>query len=431
MSPVLTRFSPALTPRQVAETVFVARQRLLDALVQRVREAASGPNRHHTLIIGPRGSGKTHLLTLTYYQARDRRDQGERLQVVRLPEDPWTITSYRRLLQMIRDQLAPAGSRPEEEADLEAWLARSADQAGPVVLVVENLDRVLDQIGPAGQHKLRHLLQAGTALLLIASTTTVEANLGLSSHPFHGFFTTMRLGPLELGEARALTAHVAGLRHDEALADYLADAQALTRLRVIAHLTDGQPRVWATLATVMTATSLASLTDLLARGLDDLTPYYHERMVRLAPQPRAIIAELGALGRPLHVADLAARLDMEPKSCARSLGELKRGDWLREVVTPFDHLRDQRRTYYELADPMARLAIQLKTDQARALGGVVDFLLQWFPRHDPDLAIPETAPSHDGLELMWQVGEALARLPHGPLEPYLELPTAVRLALEL
>ena len=420
MTDVVTRFSPWLMPREVADAIYVSRHPFIETLVQRAAEAASGVNRHHTLVIGPRGSGKTTLFTMASYAISDLIDAGTRLRVVHVPEEAWQITSFRQLLQAIQRGCS-TGQPGATEAELTAWLEETSSADGVIVVFLENLDRVLTQIGLAGQQKLRHLLQTSGSLLLFASTTTTDQNLASTSKPFYNFFTTLRLEPLTMDQARQLLVAVAGLRDDTALVAWLGTDAATVRLNVIQHLAGSQPRLWASLANVMTIDSLESLTSLLRTGFADLLPSYLDQLAHLAPQQRLIVTELAQAGHPLHVAELAIRVDMEPKSVARVVGELKNSRWVAPVRTRYDHLLDRRRTYYELADPMTCFALRLADNYP--LDECVDFLIQWFSR---DLS---SAWSGDPA-FLGVVDDALASLSKPPADGYMTLSTVVRHALE-
>ena len=192
--PSLSRFTPSLMSRDLLERLFVARDRTLDAILARVDATAATSERNHTLLVGPRGSGKTHLVALVYHRIQERREAGAELQVAWLPEDPWTIVSYRHLLAAVADRLEPAleDEIPRPVAELEALLTATASKHGPIVVLVENLDRILNAVGNTGQQQLRHLLQADRSLLLVATSTRLDRTLSDQASPFYGFFTTTR-----------------------------------------------------------------------------------------------------------------------------------------------------------------------------------------------------------------------------------------------
>lgn len=457
----LSRFTPSLMSRELLERLFVARDRILDAIVARVEAAATSGERNHTLLVGPRGSGKTHLVSLVYHRTADLRSGGARLQVAWLPEDPWTIVSYRHLLTAIVERLEPAheGDMPRSPEQLESLLAERAAEHGPVVVLVENLDQILSALGDEGQQRLRHLLQVDRSLLLVATSTRLDRALSDQASPFYGFFTTTRLDPFDVDEAASMLTAIARERDDEDLVAYLASDEGRARLRTITHLAGGQPRMWAALASALTVGGLDELIDLLLTRFDDLTPYYQEQLGRLSGQQRLVVAELAEVDRPINVGELAERLEIEPRSLAKTMTELVDRGWATPTSSPVVGGLDRRRTYYELAEPLARLSFQIKESRGEPLRLIVEFLKHWFDppdlgsreihgraaeyvllaaqgqERDPVVAVtrslwrlPDTrAPA---VALLAEIDDALSALAGEEPEPFLRLPMPVRAALE-
>ncbi len=464
MSPptsAISRFTPSLMSRELLERLFVVRERKLDAILARVDAAASTSERNHTLLVGPRGAGKTHLVALAYHRINDRRSAGAALQVAWLPEDPWTIVSYRHLLAAIAERLEPAveGDIPRSAAELEAVLAARATERGPIVVLVENLDRILKALENKGQQQLRHLLQADRSLLLVATSTRLDRTLSDQASPFYGFFTTTRLKPFDVDEAAAMLKAIASERGDKRLVTYLDEPEGRARLRTIAHLAGGQPRMWATLASALTVGGLDELVDLLLTRFDDLTPYYQEQLARLSGQQRLIVAELAEMDHPLNVSELAERLEIDQRSLAKTMSELVDRGWAAPTTSPVTALLDQRRSYYELAEPLARLSFQIKESRGQPLRLIVEFLKHWFDPidvagsggegisaeymslarqgHDRDPVVAVTrrlqrlpATRARAVDLLGVIDDALASLTSGGPESFLRLPTPVRAALE-
>jgi len=195
----LSRFTPSLMPHDLLERLFVGRERLLDSVMDRIDVAARSRSRNHTLLVGPRGAGKTHMVALAYHRAKQRQAAGLRVRLSWLPEDPWTLISYRHLLAAIATRLEPAvADAPKSVEALESLLRQESGAAGPVIVFVENLDRILHAIDHEGQQRLRHLLQTDRSLLLVATTTRLDRVLSDQASPFYNFFTTTRLEPFEV-----------------------------------------------------------------------------------------------------------------------------------------------------------------------------------------------------------------------------------------
>ena len=452
----ISHFTPSTMPEDLLERLFVVRQPILERLMDRVANLGTTPSPHHTLLVGPRGAGKTHIISLVYHRSKKLIAQGDRFQIAWLPEDPWLIMSYRHLLSEILRAINPdQRSQSRDEAELDAQLRAVIKENGPILILAENFDQILDTLGEQGQQKLRHLLQTGSNILIIGSTTRLDRNLSDHSHPFFGFFDTIRLTPFSPEEARKMLATLAIEGKDEKLRKRLEDDAALSRICAIAHLAGGQPRLWALLGSALTVEQLDHLTNLLLSRFDDLTPYYQEQLARLSPQQRLVVAELASADRPLAVKELAGRIGADQRSVAKTVSDLTDRGWLEPVSTIFADLLDRRRTYYELAEPLARLAFQIKESRGEPLPLVIDFLINWF---DADqlrasdksdygqaalmemeqdevgglvrqlTSLPDSrAPS---LDLLGQVEDALAAISDGDAEPIMSLQSTLRQAIE-
>ena len=455
----ISRFTPSTMPEDLLARLFVVRQPVLESLMKRVGDLGATPSPHHTLLVGPRGAGKTHLISLVYHRAKNRAgtDGGKPLRIAWLPEDPWTIVSYARLLAAILERVAPdTGVKSADEAELDARLRSTSRKDGPVLVLMENVDQILDALGEVGQQKLRNLLQTESGVLIIGSTTRLDRSLSSHAAPFFGFFNTIRLEPFSPEEAREMLKALAREVDNAELAERLSSSGALARIHTIAHLAGGQPRLWALLGSALTVEELRDLAALLLSRFDDLTPYYQEQLARLSPLQRLVVAELAAADRPLPVKDIAERVGSDQRSVAKAVGDLAERGWLKPVSTIFTELLDRRRTYYDLAEPLARLAFQIKDSRGEPLPLVVDFLVNWFDadqlrssdgsdygrvalmRMEQDevgglarrlTSLPESRiPS---LDLLGQVEDALAAFSAGDAEPVMALRSTLRQAIEL
>ena len=455
----ISRFTPSTMPEDLLERLFVVRKPVLESLMKRVGDLGNTPSPHHTLLVGPRGAGKTHLISLVYHRAKNRAgtDGGKPLRIAWLPEDPWTIVSYARLLAAILERVAPdTGVKSADEAELDARLRSTSRKDGPVLVLMENVDQILDALGEVGQQKLRNLLQTESGVLIIGSTTRLDRSLSSHAAPFFGFFDTIRLEPFSPEEAREMLTALAREAGNAELAERLSSSGALARIHTIAHLAGGQPRLWALLGSALTVEDLRDLAALLLSRFDDLTPYYQEQLARLSPMQRLVVAELAAADRPLPVKDIAERVGSDQRSVAKAVGDLAERGWLKPVSTIFTELLDRRRTYYDLAEPLARLAFQIKDSRGEPLPLVVDFLVNWFDadqlrssdgsdygrvalmRMEQDevgglarrlTSLPESRiPS---LDLLGQVEDALAAFSAGDAEPVMALRSTLRQAIEL
>ena len=455
----ISRFTPSTMPEEMLERLFVVRQPLLEALMKRVKALGQTPSPHHTLLVGPRGAGKTHLISLVYHRSKNLADtsKDKQLRIAWLPEDPWTLVSYGRLLAAILERVVPDFDNQKiAEPELDAHIRHTSRKDGPILVLAENLDQILDALGDTGQQKLRNLLQTESGILIIASTTRLDRSLSSHAAPFFGFFDTIRLDRFSPEEAREMLTTLAREANNSELAKRLSDNESLARIHTIAHLAGGQPRLWALLGSALTVEDLRDLTTLLLNRFDDLTPYYQEQLARLSPMQRLIVAELATADRPLPVKDLAERIGYDQRSTAKAVSDLANLGWLKSTSTIFTALLDRRRTYYDLAEPLARLAFQIKDSRGEPLPLIIDFLTNWFDAEQLQtfsendycmVALSRMEQDEVGslarrltslptsrvksLDLLGQVEDALAAVAAGEAEPVMALPSSLRQAIEL
>ena len=455
----ISRFTPSTMSAELLERLFVVRKPILEALMKRVKALGRTPSPHHTLLVGPRGAGKTHLISLVYHRCKSlgKAGDGKPLRIAWLPEDPWTLVSYGRLLAAILERVVPDFDNQKiAEPELDAHIRHTSREDGPILVLAENLDQILEALGDSGQQKLRNLLQTEPGILIIASTTRLDRSLSSHAAPFFGFFDTIRLDPFSPEEAREMLTTLAREANNSELAKRLSDNESLARIHTIAHLAGGQPRLWALLGSALTVEDLRDLTTLLLNRFDDLTPYYQEQLARLSPMQRLIVAELATADRPLPVKDLAERIGYDQRSTAKAVSDLANLGWLKSTSTIFTALLDRRRTYYDLAEPLARLAFQIKDSRGEPLPLIIDFLTNWFDAEQLQtfsendycmVALSRMENDEIGtlarrltslpasrvksLDLLGQVEDALAAVAAGDAEPVMALPSSLRQAVEL
>ena len=455
----ISYYTPSTMPEALLKQLFVARHNLLETLIKRIKKLGQTSSPHHTIIIGPRGAGKTHLISLIYYHAKKivSHDSETELRIAWLPEDPWNICSYKRLLIEILRATSPIPDLKDLPInELDARLRHTCRTGGPILVLVENFDQILEAFGNIDQQRLRNLLQTESNILLIASTTRLDRNLSGHASPFFEYFDAIHLQPFSPEEARQMLLTQARVANNDELADFLSTDAASSRIHTIAHLAGGQPRLWALLGSALTVESLNELTTLLLSRFDDLTPYYQEQLARLSRMQRLIVAELSAADRPLAVKELAERIGYDQRSTAKAVSDLNERAWLKPVSTIFADLLDKRRTYYDLAEPLARLAFQIKETRGEPLPLIIDFLVNWFdatqlrPFADNDYCIAALSKLESdqcgslakrltslatsrikSLDLLGQVEDALAAVAAGDAEPVMALPSSLRQAIEL
>lgn len=402
-SDLISSFTPSNMPSETLEAIFVQREPLARRITTSIRGAVQDGDIEHHIAVGPRGIGKTHLLSLVTFRVLADSDLAEGLAVAWLREEEWGVSSVGELYEQVISRLAAdpvnapevrhrageAANRLEEAAAEE--LADVAEATIPVVLdgrmlvvVVENLDLLFQDIGTDDQHRLRAFLQNQRNTVLLASTPSLSQSIALRTGLFYGFFAIHHLGELTLDEARQMLVAIANLRADEEgrrLIAYLDTDEAHRRLEVVGRLAGGHPRLWVLMAECITTERLEEIVGLLLAVLDDLTPYYQSQMKALTGQQRKIVMHLSRAEGAVAVKDVAAAVRIQERVAAKQLGDLTRLGYVRRAALPAGvKVTDGRMTLYELREPLLRHVLEVKDARGRPLQLIVDLLRAWFDR---------------------------------------------------
>ncbi|MGB3484760.1 MAG: MarR family transcriptional regulator [Mycobacterium sp.] len=351
-------FTPAaLTPAEL-DALTVGREALFTKLVRRIVGAARDGSRPHTLLVAPRGGGKTHTLHVAVNRALADPETAKNVLPVFIPEDALAIGSYLDMLVEIARvigiaQPAQAMRRDKDAIGIEqAILAVAADRM--VLLAIENLDRVFDSLGSDGQGNLRAWVETSTSVTLLASSPALFPGVSSRSFPWYGSFMVETLPDLELPDAVAIVAAAARRRGANDLAAYIESPTGARSLDAIRRIVGGVPRQWHQLAQFADVATLEAVTPAVDALLDSLVPNYQRQLGELSPGEQRLVVELSRTDRPRTVSDLAAAVGVSNQSAATALGRLSASRW----VTSAKNANDRRSTWYDLTDPLLRQVLK-------------------------------------------------------------------------
>jgi tetratricopeptide (TPR) repeat protein len=394
------RFTPSRTDLSVLEEIFVQRRGMLADLVERVRESALTGNKHQVLLVGPRGIGKTHLITLLHHRVSQDLELAVKVRIAWLLEDE-TITSFVQLLKRIYESLAEAypaeyslgwledvlDRRPGQiQKALEASLIENLE-GKTLLIIIENLDLVFDGFGEQDEKQFRACLQNHPFTSIIASSQRLFKGVKAREQPFFGFFATEHLRPLSVPDATELLCRIARHREQDDLVAFLASPEGRARVRALHHIAGGNHRIYIALSGFITRDSLEELAGPFEKMVDELTPYYQERMRWLAPQQRQIVEYLCAREETCTPKEIARHLLTTENTVSSQLKKLLELGYV---------LRSPRgrESLYELAEPLMRLASEVKEKRSKPLRLLVNFLRVWYrPDVLPQLLAKAGTPS--------------------------------------
>ncbi|MFY0526761.1 tetratricopeptide repeat protein [Archangium gephyra] len=430
-----SRYSPGNMSGRALEQLFVGRDALMKDILKRITASATRKEKHYILLVGPRGMGKTHFVSLAAHKLNSDpayANARARLKIAYLNEEEWGVASFLDLLVRILRALQAQEGTPSLSAALDriyeafkqspAAALQAAEslliehvRGSTLLLICENLSDLFEGLEDEGQKRWRAFIQEHPFWTILATTPALFSGVRLQSSPFYNFFTIKSLERLDFDTATELLRQKALLEGRTGLADFLLTPTGRARVRAIHHLAGGNHRVYVILSDFLDEESLEELIGPFMRMADDLTPYYQDRMRQLTPQQRKIIELLCQEAKPIIVKDLAMRCLISPQVAAKQLGELAK---LQFVLST----KVGRESYYELAEPLMRICVDIKDNRTDHFKLFVEFLRYWFSgrelRTKLDLLrqVEPEARRFDRLHLT----AALQDFAQDPREPFLE-----------
>ena len=381
----VSRFTPGMMTPEDIEAIFVQRHDLANQIVDDIRAGVLGGSKHHWLLVGPRGIGKSHMIALAYHRIDAMTDLRDKVRVAWLREDEWGVTRlldlFLRILRALDEQypedklserVEPFYQEPPDVAEELAGELLKDYVAGRTLLVLaENLDELFSGLGSEGQQRLRAYIQENPFWSICATSQSLFNGVKQQTSPFYGFFRVEHLETLDVDEAVQLLQRIAERDNDTELVEFLGTPTGRARVRAVQHLSGGNHRVYVILSDFLTRESLDQLVDPVMRTLDDLTPYYQARMSWLPPQQRKIVELLCDLRGAVTVKDLAKRCFLSHQVTSSQLKGLRDKGYVQSTAIG-------RESYYELREPLMRICVEAKKHGGRPIPLLVDFLRIWY-----------------------------------------------------
>ncbi|MEQ8970755.1 MAG: tetratricopeptide repeat protein [Coleofasciculus sp. C1-SOL-03] len=395
----VSRFTPSLMQPEDLEAIFVQRHQLAEDIVERISDSVLTLSPHHTLLIGPRGIGKTHLVSLVYHRIRKREALQNRLLIAWLREDEWGVTSFLDLLLRIFRALQENDgdfAKIQVKGEREGLIKRveslyelspdEAEQAGTellkeiigdnhLLLLIENLDDIFSGLSKQGQKQLYAFLQENPGCTILATSQSLFDEVKKEKSPFYDFFHINHLEDLTVEEAIQLLANIARVRGDRELESFIRQPRGRDRIEAVHHLAGGNHRVYVIFSEFLTRQSLDELVEPFMRMLDDLTPYYQARMASLSPQQRKIVEFLCDRRHAVPVKEIAQRCFLTHQTTSSQLKDLREKGYVTSDAIG-------RESFYEMRETLMRFCLEVKKQRGEPIQLFVDFLRIWYTKEE-------------------------------------------------
>ena len=286
----LSYFTPSQMSHEMLEAILVKRHNLAARLVTKITQSALTPTKHQTLLLGPRGMGKSYLVALVYHRVKALPELADKLAIAYFAEEGVERRVPRRPVAGDTQGIG-AGSTaacrsvltrctvcpPREIENTAGELVRSFVGERTLLILAENLDEIFRGLGDAGQWAFRSFISERPFVTILATTPSLFAGIAEQKSAFYGFFQNIYLEELTVEEATELLEKVAERRDDKPLANFLKTPTAKERVQAVHDLAGGHPRIYLLFAHLLTQETLDELVTPFMRLLDELTPYYQSR----------------------------------------------------------------------------------------------------------------------------------------------------------
>ena len=381
MSAVIKKYNPGFLSDDEIVASFCVRNAEFETLLESLH-ASNGSSNVHSLVIGPRGSGKTHLLLRVAAEIRQEPSLAGFYPIV-FAEESYEVSSvgefWLESLSHLSEQ-APEEERSDlrltygdlrntgDDRDLAnrclgAILDFAERHGKRVTLLVENLNMLFaDMDDPDTGWRLRHTLQTEPRIVLLGSATSRFDEIDHPDHALYDLFRVVTLRPLETQECVALWEAVSG-QPSTALA-----------VRPLEILTGGNPRLLAIIALFGAGRSFRELMDNLLDLVDDHTEYFKSHLESLPALERRVYLSLARLWKPATAREVADQSRTDINKCSALLTRLvERGAVMVVGGTP------RRRQYY-LTERLYNIYYLLRRDSgsSRVVEALIDFMVCFY-----------------------------------------------------
>ncbi len=389
---IFSTFNPSAMPSDLIEDMFVQRGSVAGRLVDIFEESACTASKHNVLLVGPRGIGKSHLVSLVYHRLKAKKDLTDKLCIAYLREEEWGINSFLDfLLRILRatsedtgleisDKIGLLSKLTRSQAEDQAWRwLQDALKGRTLLLIVENLNEVFAKLQEQGQKQWRALMQTYPHWAVLATTPALFSGISRQVSPFYGFFEVIHLKPLSFDDAVVLLQRLARCNKDEKTVAFLDTAAGRARVRAVQHLAGGNHRIFVLfydfLHDFLNHGESEHFVEPLLKTIDALTPYYQSQMVGLSRQQQKIVNFLCEYRKPATVTTIATNCLTTHQTAASQLKQLLVNRYVRVD-------RIGREAFYELTEPLLRICVEAKTHRDLPLHLLVDFIRYWFSREE-------------------------------------------------
>jgi tetratricopeptide (TPR) repeat protein len=428
----LYKFNPQRMTKEELEATFVGREDLLKLLLDGLKEQAKKKHNQHIILRGPRGIGKTHILSLVYFKVKEDKRLNKTWIPLQLAEEEFGIANLKDLFIRLLEELSYEIDNSElsefvekiktnplrvSEDRLYAYLKDYLNKIDKrILLIFENIDLVFGKFSKIELKKLRNILMNEPYILIYGSTLTLFNEFVDEDKPFYRLFDVRSVDELKEADFEHLLQLRLKLDGKRELLDKFS--QISPRIKALYILTSGNPRLLLICYQFIAFGELKEVLFYLNRILDDHNQYFLDKIERLSSQQQVIIDRIAKAEVLITPKDIAKSCGMKINTITAQIHKLVKLGYLAPLK-----VTGGRGTYYELNERLFRIWYQMRTGgrYKKRLRFLVEFLQIWYPVEElkkkreelsAQLAIAKSiAEREETKEILGYFEEALMRKP--------------------
>ena len=365
---VIYRFQPDAMEENVLRKLFIVGTDILNKMKGEIEKAIENKTPRYYLIVGPRGIGKSHFMTLLNLEIGESKGALR----VKLSEEEYSVYRVSDFLLRIFDEKKskrPINLAEMDESEIVDFVLEDLRNENKMIIIfLENLDQILEkQMEEQEVKRLRSIFQEEDIFIVVATSPIIFNAISQGSEPFYNFFDIKHLRELNKEEIMEM------IRIINEFEGKLDDLRSYYRkIDSIVTLTGGNPRIVVLLYDLMCKNNIVEVENAFFKILDEYTPYYQDLFRMLTGQKRRIFDILISMKKPSTPKEIAGTARLDNNVVVTQLKRLEKDGY---VVSH----RLGRNVKYEVKERLFRLwREQRQTLGRKRISTLIEFIKLWY-----------------------------------------------------